>query len=230
MRSAQHTPVHTAVLLLTSAADLFSVGPTYAGYNVDALGGDDQIYVSYGNDTVQGGDGNDTISSPGGNDSLLGGDGNDTIIYSGGGKTTLSGDGGNDHLIDYGGNTAENGGAGNDLIEGCGRDTMTGGTGSDTFKFIYTGPPIEVLVKDFNASQGDKLDLGQLGTWFFDGYHPLTIDNLQVKGHALVAHAAFGDVVISGVGDQVELIGIANAIATGVIILDDGYGGSFGKG
>jgi len=209
-------------IVLSSGSDWLSVGPTYQGYAVSGLAGNDTINTSYGNDSVNGGAGNDYIYSPGGNDLLSGGDGDDLVIFGGsyGSKTTLNGDGGADHLVDYSGSAILNGGAGNDTVEGGGRDIMTGGTGSDVFKFIYTGPPIQVTVKDFSVAQGDALDLGQLGTWWEDGYHPLTEADLEIQGKNLVVHTDFGDAMISGVGAQVALVGIANAIDQGIILLD----------
>jgi Ca2+-binding RTX toxin-like protein len=216
------TAVRAAVTHLTSGNDTLIVGPTYTSFNIDAGAGNDLIVVSYGNDTVQGGAGNDSIYSDGGNDSLMGGDGNDVITHGMYGSATLSGGAGSDWLAGYSGMDKLDGGTGNDTLVGCGRDVLTGGTGADTFSFIYTGPPIDATVKDFSVGQGDKLDLGQLGYWDQNGYHPLTAANLEVVGRDLVAHTAYnGDAIIHGVGDQVTLIGIANAVNAGVIVLED---------
>ncbi|OQR26768.1 hypothetical protein BWR59_30415 [Pseudomonas sp. Bc-h] len=81
-----------------------------------------------------------------GNDSLLGGNGDDILF----------GQGGNDIL---------NGGYGNDiLIGGKGNDTLTGGAGADTFawKAGDTNNGGFDVIKDFHASEGDKLDLSDL--------------------------------------------------------------------
>lgn len=216
------------IIALSSADDTFSVGPTYRGFAVNGLGGNDIINTSYGNDTINGGAGNDSIYSPGGNDVLHGGAGNDSISFGGDGTAALFGDAGDDNLNDYGGHSVLNGGIGNDTLVSTGRDVDIGGWGADTFVFVWVGKPIEVLVKDFNPMAGDKLDLGQLGYWNQNGYHPLTADALEVQDRDLVVHSEFGDALIRGVGDQVELIGIQQAVASGVIVLDDGNYGAKG--
>jgi Ca2+-binding RTX toxin-like protein len=90
-----------------------------------------------------------------GNDTLLGGNGDD-ILLGGNGDDILFGQGGNDIL---------NGGNGNDiLIGGKGNDTLTGGAGADTFawKAGDTNSGGFDVIKDFHASEGDKLDLSDL--------------------------------------------------------------------
>lgn len=90
-----------------------------------------------------GGDGNDTLFGEAGNDYLSGGagdSGNDSLD-GGAGNDTLNGWAGNDTLIGGLGNDILNGGDGNDRLNGFGTsasavsqfDTLTGGTGSDTF-------------------------------------------------------------------------------------------------
>lgn len=76
-----------------------------------------------------------------------------------------TGGNGNDTLI---GNAEANklsGGSGNDnFSDGLGNDIITGGTGGDTFKFSYQSYGVD-RVKDFNISQGDKLDLSAFGIY-----------------------------------------------------------------
>ncbi|WP_218568399.1 tandem-95 repeat protein [Pseudomonas sp. LS-2] len=81
-----------------------------------------------------------------GNDSLLGGNGDD-ILFGQGGTDILNGGNGNDVLI---------GGKGNDIL--------TGGAGADTFawKAGDTNSGGFDVIKDFHASEGDKLDLSDL--------------------------------------------------------------------
>jgi len=88
-----------------------------------------------------------TGTGSGGNDTLLGGDGNDLLF----------GQGGNDIL---------NGGAGNDILLGGSSDnvtgnTLTGGTGADTFMFVK-GDSGTSTITDFNTSEGDVIDLSDL--------------------------------------------------------------------
>ncbi|SDK85603.1 type I secretion C-terminal target domain (VC_A0849 subclass) [Modicisalibacter muralis] len=76
----------------------------------------------------------------GGNDTLNGGEGND-ILYGQGGDDTLTG--------------------------GTGSDTLYGGFGADTFAWEFgdegeVAAPASDTVMDFNAGEGDKLDLSEL--------------------------------------------------------------------
>ncbi|BES85761.1 hypothetical protein PEC302107_12220 [Pectobacterium araliae] len=87
-----------------------------------------------GNDTLNGGAGNDILFGQGGHDTLIGGEGND-LLY---------------------------GGAGDDiLIGGAGGDTLIGGAGADTFKW-QAGDIGNDVIKDFNAKEGDRIDLSDL--------------------------------------------------------------------
>ncbi|BAY26799.1 VCBS repeat-containing protein [Calothrix sp. NIES-2100] len=132
-----------------------------------------------GNDTLNGGDGNDTLLGFDGNDSLQGGNGNDLLIggadndllYGGNNNDTLKGGSNNDKLYGDSGNDILDGGSGNDTLTGGGSsvtsseiDTLTGNTGADRFvlgdasTYLYIGPSY-AKITDFNASQGDVLQL-----------------------------------------------------------------------
>lgn len=92
-----------------------------------ALGGDDDITGSGGNDLLFLGTGDDIAVGGDGDDLISGGSGNDTV-QGGDGADILAGGLGDD-LIE--------GGAGNDvLIDGIGTDTLDGGTGDDIFIFF----------------------------------------------------------------------------------------------
>ncbi|PWC09406.1 hemagglutinin, partial [Brenneria roseae subsp. americana] len=94
----------------------------------------------------------DLSSSYDGNDILNGGAGND-ILFGQGGNDILNGGTGNDVLY---------GGSGDDvLIGGAGSDILVGGSGADTFKW-QAGDIGHDVIKDFNASEGDKIDLSDL--------------------------------------------------------------------
>ncbi|WP_205300255.1 immunoglobulin-like domain-containing protein [Pantoea sp. Tr-811] len=98
-----------------------------------------------------------------GNDTLLGGAGND-IIFGQGGNDYLDGGKGNDILL---------GGSGNDtLIGGPGDDILVGGSGADLFVW-KAGDYGNDVIKDFKASEGDRLDLRDL----LQGETASTIDN-----------------------------------------------------
>ncbi|WP_229752453.1 immunoglobulin-like domain-containing protein, partial [Pseudomonas brenneri] len=104
-----------------------------------------------------------TSGAKDGNDTLLGGSGDD-ILFGQGGNDYLDGGKGNDILL---------GGTGNDtLIGGQGNDILIGGTGADTFVW-RAGDTGNDVIKDFKASEGDRIDLRDLLKGETDG----TIDN-----------------------------------------------------
>ena len=73
----------------------------------------------------------------------------------------LIGGSGNDRLTGNDIANAINGGAGNDVIDGgLGTDTLTGGAGADIF--AYRNSYGQDTITDFNATQGDRIDLAGL--------------------------------------------------------------------
>ncbi|NVZ73213.1 type I secretion C-terminal target domain-containing protein, partial [Pseudomonas costantinii] len=105
----------------------------------------------------------DVSGAKDGNDTLLGGAGDD-ILFGQGGNDTLDGGKGNDILL---------GGTGNDtLIGGPGNDILIGGSGADTFVW-KSGDTGNDVIKDFKASEGDRIDLRDL----LKGETDSTIDN-----------------------------------------------------
>lgn len=135
----------------------------------DLIFGDDDndsLSGSWGRDTINGGAGNDFLGGDEGADELYGGSGNDTLgggladdaLYGGGDNDEMYGGDGNDTLGGGSGSDTLYGGADNDLlIGGTGNDTLTGGAGADTFVF-GVGDGLD-LVTDFDASEGDRLQL-----------------------------------------------------------------------
>jgi hypothetical protein len=102
--------------------------------------------------TVIGGSASSTHSGAAGDDYLSGGAGDD-LLYGLQGNDTLDGGTGNDLLV---------GGAGDDiLIGGLGDDQLTGGSGADTFTW-KAGDLGKDSILDFNASEGDRIDLSDL--------------------------------------------------------------------
>ncbi|HEX5080324.1 MAG TPA: type I secretion C-terminal target domain-containing protein, partial [Geminicoccaceae bacterium] len=92
---------------------------------------------------LEGGDGTDLFSGRSGNDELFGN----------GGADLLDGGEGNDIL---------DGGPGSDLLfGGPGNDILTGGEGADTF-FMLSLPDRGDQILDFNADEGDVLNLSAL--------------------------------------------------------------------
>ncbi len=130
--------------------------------------GGDFIYGEGGNDTIDGGGGFNLLSGGNGNDSVTGvgtlfGDaGNDEIsgsgeLYGGTGDDDISGSGslfggaGNDEIS---GSGILDGGAGNDEILSLGNgNTLTGGSGSDVFRFLQPNPGDDnfVTITDFST-------------------------------------------------------------------------------
>ncbi|MFY7805328.1 MAG: calcium-binding protein, partial [Limnoraphis robusta] len=96
------------------------------------LDGNDEIFAEDGDDLLQGNVGDDTVVGGAGNDTIFGGQGKD-LIFGSQGDDWLSGD--------------------------LGTDTLSGGEGADTFVLIpdFSNPPD--IVTDFNAMDGDKIQL-----------------------------------------------------------------------
>ncbi|MDD0977364.1 immunoglobulin-like domain-containing protein, partial [Pseudomonas fontis] len=140
-----------------------------------------------------------------GNDTLLGGDGND-ILFGQGGDDLLDGGRGNDILIGGAGKDTLLGGEGNDiLMGGKGDDILTGGSGADTFVW-KAGDSGKDVIKDFNPTAGDRLDLSDL----LQGEKASTIDNFlkitTVNGESTLQVSSEGKLNASG--------GITNADVT----------------
>ncbi|MGN7937814.1 LapA family giant adhesin, partial [Pseudomonas sp. 22447] len=150
-----------------------------------------------------------------GNDTLLGGAGND-IIFGQGGNDSLDGGKGNDILL---------GGNGNDiLIGGKGNDTLIGGLGGDTFVW-KSGDTGTDVIKDFKASEGDRIDLrdllqGETGSTIDHFLKITTVDgvsSLQVSTtgqfNAANGAAATPDVTIKLEGNNWSNVNLNSLIA-----------------
>ncbi|MCF5071600.1 LapA family giant adhesin, partial [Pseudomonas syringae] len=150
-----------------------------------------------------------------GNDTLLGGAGNDILFGSGGGDW-LDGGKGNDILL---------GGTGKDtLIGGQGNDILIGGSGADTFVW-KSGDTGNDVIKDFKASEGDRIDLrdllqGETGSTIDNFLKITTVDgvsSLQVssggKFNSGDAAAATPDVTIKLEGNNWSSANLHNLIA-----------------
>lgn len=161
----------------------------------DLLFGDDIPFAQgQGNDTMFGGSGNDIMVGWGGNDVMEGDNGDDylygmngdDIVLGGNGRDLVSGGAGNDLL--FGGNN-------DDILNGYGgsvwgsssvfeNDVLIAGGGADTFvlgedtgaDIIGVGPitltyylgDSYAVIADFNASEGDKIQLaGSMGDYSF---------------------------------------------------------------
>jgi serralysin len=152
-------------LLMGGAGNDFIVGGAgndhiygnLAASTAGAADGDDNLNGGNGNDYIQGNAGDDRLRGDDGNDRLYGGAGDDSI-HGGNGNDYLQGNKGNDICLGEDGNDTIHGGAGNDLMQGTdgddqlfgdagddtlgslgtGFDTLTGGSGNDTFFFYLS--------------------------------------------------------------------------------------------
>jgi Tol biopolymer transport system component len=135
----------------------------YGGLGLDTLlgnDGNDELHGGNDADTLRGADGDDTLYGDNGDDFLSGGIGNDAL-YGGFGADKLTGGDGSDALEGGNGQDELRGNDGGDILNGGAHiDYLTGGTGADTFIFDSTAfIGGEDRIKDFNVSEGDKIDL-----------------------------------------------------------------------
>jgi Ca2+-binding RTX toxin-like protein len=80
-----------------------------------------------------------------------------------GSDSTLTGGSGNDLLVGGDGNDTLIGGDGDDtLYGGLGSDILVGGTGMDTFVWDHIDDGSLDTIKDFQVSEGDKIDLREV--------------------------------------------------------------------
>jgi Ca2+-binding RTX toxin-like protein len=139
-----------------------------------ALGGNDQILCSHGNDIVYGDAGDDKMVGYDGGDLLVGGVGND-FIDGGADNDLLLGDEGNDWLVGGAGKDVLRGGAGRDvligkedddiLIGGGDGDFLRGSEGADQFILradTFTNDAADadrILDFHFNPAEGDLIKI-----------------------------------------------------------------------
>ncbi|HYD70968.1 M10 family metallopeptidase C-terminal domain-containing protein [Azospirillum sp.] len=162
----------------------------FGGQGGDAVSGDageDLLYGNLGNDSLNGGLGNDMI---------FGGQGDD-VVYDPTGNDSILGGVGNDTLVGGRGNDIIDGGAGDDVLAGDGHaglagiygaDTLIGGAGAD--RFAYAVMPGHDVVADFNAAEGDRIQVAR-GLAY-------TVDR-AADGSAMLRFGDSGDVTLLGV-------------------------------
>ncbi len=154
-------------------------------------------------------------------------------LVGGSGDNTLSGDDNANVLVcsnagtvynPFGANTGSNdvlnGRGGNDtLVGGDGNDLLTGGSGADTF--VFNAPPTNVqavdTITDFNATEGDKIDLhysiwGAAITATFIGEAAFTGVMGQVRVTGVVGNQTI-EVDQLGNGTALEVIHVVSALA-----------------
>lgn len=185
--------------------------------------GDDRFYGLGGADTMYGDAGNDSIEGNTGEDSLFGGQGADTIA-GGGGNDVIDGGMGNDLLsadrldssADFSRGSAETliGGEGDDTIVFSNADQITGGTGVDTFHYVYRDVSSDpVLITDFDKDM-DTLTLH---------YQPQTDDqgNPIVPSMSFEIDASIGETLIRLDGDVVAKLQGDIAISSSNVTLKE---------
>lgn len=139
--------------------------------------GDDEINGSVVNSVLHGGSGNDRIEMDSAEGSIVdAGSGDDRIAIANESKSMqLFGGTGEDVII---------GGNGNDMISGgVGSDVLRGGAGADRFVFDVSsfGRGTDI-VSDFNASEGDALELSAALTGINRGAEPIFITASMAEG------------------------------------------------
>ncbi|WP_286220915.1 VCBS domain-containing protein [Marinobacter apostichopi] len=141
---------------------------TEEGQDLDGTVGNDFLVGGSGDNELKGESGNDFLVGSGGNDKLKGGSGDD-LLNGGTGNDEIQGEDGNDYLIGYWGDDKLQGGSGNDvLVGGIGNDVLEGDQGADVFawelgdQYTSDNSLAEDVVKDFEVSEGDQLDLSDL--------------------------------------------------------------------
>jgi Ca2+-binding RTX toxin-like protein len=125
--------------------------------------------------------GNDVIigTSGGGSYLLNGGNGDDFLfsasttdtVWNQSARTILNGGNGEDRLEALGRGSELNGENGNDIIVGHALQSLSGGSGADTFILATDTPFNKVTISDYKASEGDKIDLSSLLNSIFQGHN-----------------------------------------------------------
>jgi Ca2+-binding RTX toxin-like protein len=178
-----------------------------AAGNDSISGGEGRGYLrgEDGSDTIVGGSDFDDIHGNIGEDSLSGGAGDDWVV-GGQGDDRLSGDGGRDLVYGNIGNDSVGGGGGDDIVRGGqgadtvsggdgddwlagdrGSDLVFGGAGADTFHFFADAGTD--VVKDFNANEGDRVQLAEGSVY----------DLAQVGSDTVISIHGGGQMILEGV-------------------------------
>ncbi len=190
--------------------------------------GDDVLYGTDGNDTINALGGHDIVYGLSGDDSLAGGAGNDTL-YGASGNDTLNGGAGNDQLLAGDGNDTLNGGAG--------ADVMIGGSGDDIYYVDNTG---DVITE--NSNEGTDTIRSSVSYTISDNVENMTLtgtDAINGTGNVLdnriigntaantLSGEAGNDYLSGGAGDDQLLGGDGDDTllgGTGVDVLTGGAG------
>ena len=138
--------------------------------------GDDTLYGTAGDDTINAGNGNNLIYAIEGRNTITAGSGNDKI-YTGAGDDIINAGAGNNEIYASEGNNTITTDAGNDTIyAGAGNDTIYAGAGND---LIYAGEGDNIIYSGTGNNtvySGSGSDLFALTT----GFGTTTINNFGV--------------------------------------------------
>ncbi len=157
----------------------FATG-TYTGGDAegDSIWSVENVIGSDQADTITGDSGDNVITGGAGDDTIDGGAGEDTIAFDEAtgsvtvdlGAGTVTGADGSDIVANIenvtGSSSADDitGDSGDNVIDGRGgADTLEGGGGADTFKLSMMDGTVDTIA-DFNAAEGDILDVSDLVT------------------------------------------------------------------
>ena len=205
-----------------SAAAFFSLND---GNNTLILGGSyDHVALGSGHNTVSSSGGNLILTTTGGDDVTAGGYYN--VITTGAGNSTIQGGIGYDSVTVAGGDNIIAVDGNQNLIQaGSGNDTVTLGTGWDNmvtagsgtvtvsggYANTYVAGAGEIVVSDFNAQYGDKLDLTNLET-------TLGVTASAFSGHTDLADLSALDVYVTPTGGPATLIAVLHDAGSGATL------------
>ena len=175
-------------------------------YTIYGGAGNDLIFAGPGNVTVHGGTGADLIAAGSGNAALYGGmgddvlatnslqtnlleagQGDDALVANRGGTNTLEGGTGNDLFLLKESASLVNPAGGSNIPFNFGTQTIVGGDGSDTLRFIINdqNPSAEdALIAEFKnveAAFNTSIADHQAGTFQVDGLNVSGIDSVQLQ-------------------------------------------------
>ncbi|MFN7113323.1 MAG: Ig-like domain-containing protein [Alphaproteobacteria bacterium] len=155
-----------------------------SGYRVEVIEFDDGFVADLTThlNWIWGTSDDNTITGTSVNDTIIGKDGNDNI-NGGAGADNIHGGAGNDIIRGGAGSDLLHGGDGDDILYGdAGADTIFGGAGADIFRFeastAYSGVDI---IKDFNITEGDVLDIADVLDGIYDPMNDVLTDFVKLS-------------------------------------------------
>ena len=166
----------------------------------------EQVWGSFGDDTISGGLGNDSVFGESGNDAVNGNDGNDNLygwwgndtLDGGAGNDLLRGEQDNDLLIGNSGSDTLYGDVGNDTLQGgADNDRLDGGLGNDVYQFSGAFGRDTVSNNDTVAGKTDVIEFGSSFPsktyWFSRNGSDLTIQDDQAGTNAVTLEGLFDE-------------------------------------